>query len=69
MEREAGREEVRARANLYVQNLLQQSSAKSVEEIAASLTDLAYDQDNPVCELFSRGFSSGECTKLSIAFS
>ena len=62
MERRTDSEEVRARANLYIQGLLQQSSAKSVEEIAASLTDLAYDQDNPVRELFSRGSSSGKRT-------
>ena len=52
MERDVDVEDVRKKANAFLRDILHQSAAKSPEEIAQNITELAFHSPNPVRDLF-----------------
>lgn len=60
MEHRVNVDEVRKKANAFLRDLLDQSTARSSEEIAHNITNLAFEDGNPVRDLFLTALPTGK---------
>ena len=56
--------EVQRKANALLQDLLDRSTSKSSQEIAHNITGFAFEEGNPVRELFLSAVPTGESSCL-----
>ena len=60
MEHNVDIEEVRRKANALLQNLLERNATRPTQEVAHNITNLAFEDGNPVRDLFLTAVPTGE---------